>query len=95
MLPITNHRAFHIPHSIATAAAILGLVAALGWDVSGPEVDEMNAAGDTLERVGSIAAQDADTPEEAPAPRRAGGAETDPGTFSGLLPLVLPSISGF
>lgn len=32
MLPITNHRVLHIPHSLAIGAAVVGLVVALSWD---------------------------------------------------------------
>ncbi|NKI34063.1 hypothetical protein HFP89_02635 [Wenzhouxiangella sp. XN79A] len=32
MLPITNHRVVHIPHSLAVGAAIVGLVVAMNWD---------------------------------------------------------------
>lgn len=95
MLPITNHREFHIPHSIATAAAILGLIAALGWDVSGIDADPVESASGTLEQVNSITAQESEPADETPAPGRAVAGDCDPGVLSGLLPLVLPSISGF
>lgn len=95
MLPITNHREFHIPHSIATAAAILGLIAALGWDVFGAGADPVIASGSTLEQVNSITAQEAEPANETPAPGRAVADDCEPGVLSGLLPLVLPSISGF
>lgn len=32
MLPITNHRVMHVPHSLAIGAAIVGLVVALSFD---------------------------------------------------------------
>ena len=32
MLPITNHRVLHVPHSLAVGAAIVGLFVALSWD---------------------------------------------------------------
>ena len=32
MLPITNHRVLHVPHSLAIGAAIVGLFVALSWD---------------------------------------------------------------
>ncbi|HKL53327.1 MAG TPA: hypothetical protein VJ902_05165 [Wenzhouxiangellaceae bacterium] len=95
MLPITNQRSFHIPHSIATAAAIVGLITALSWDVSGNEVSGSSTEGVSLDQATSISAQEEKRAGEAPVPARAGGAETEPGVFSGLLPLVLPSISGF
>lgn len=95
MLPITNQRAFHIPHSIATAAAIVGLIAALSWDVSGNEAARPDAAGATLDHVASLSAQEPESGGEAPSSARSGGPEAEPGVFSGLLPLVLPSISGY
>ncbi|MBL36914.1 MAG: hypothetical protein CMP07_00740 [Xanthomonadales bacterium] len=95
MLPITNQRAVHIPHSIATAAAIIGLIAALSWDVSGNEATRPDAAGVALDHVASISAQEPEAPGEKPAQPRSGASDAEPGTFSGLLPLVLPSISGY
>lgn len=95
MLPITNQRAIHVPHSIATAAAIIGLIAALSWDVSYNEADRPDAAGIALDHVASISAQEPEAPGETPSPQRSGASEGEPGTFSGLLPLVLPSISGY
>jgi hypothetical protein len=95
MLPITNQRAFHIPHSIATVAAIVGLITALSWDVSGDEAGEFGASGVSLDQATSVSAQETEPSGEAPAPVRAAGVESEPGVFSGLLPLVLPSISGF
>lgn len=95
MLPITNQRAFHIPHSIATAAAVIGLIASLSWDVSDNDTAMPDAAGVTLDHVTSMTAPKAESPGEAPSPTRTGATEAEPGGFSGLLPLVLPSISGF
>lgn len=95
MLPITNQRAFHIPHSIATAAAIIGLIAALTWDVSDNESTRPDAAGISLDHVTSISTQEAESPGEVPSPARPGATDAEPGAFSGLLPLVLPSVSGF
>lgn len=95
MLPITNQRAFHIPHSIATVAAIVGLITALSWDVSGNEASGGDVAGISIDHVASIPAQDADPTVEAHEPAGQGGREREPGVLSGLLPLVLPSISGF
>ena len=31
MLPITTHRSFHVPHTLAVAAALAALIAAFGW----------------------------------------------------------------
>ncbi|HMB38640.1 MAG TPA: hypothetical protein VKO85_06145 [Wenzhouxiangellaceae bacterium] len=93
MLPITNQRPFHIPHSIATIAAIVGLITALSWDVSGDKTSRLSTADVYLEEAIPVSAQEAEVSGQAPAPARVGG--TEPNTFSGLLPLVLPSISGF
>lgn len=95
MLPITNHKAFHIPHSLATAAAIVALVTALGWNASDSASAGPNAAGSTLDQVTSVASRDAKAPGDTPASPPAAGTECEPGVLSGLLPLVLPSISGF
>lgn len=32
MLPITTHRSFHVPHTLAVAAALLAMIAAFGWN---------------------------------------------------------------
>lgn len=95
MLPITNQRAFQIPHSIATAAAIIGLITALSWDVSGNEVSGPSTEGALLDQAASSSAHETKPDGNRPAPTRVGGTETEPGAFSGLLPLVLPSIQGF
>lgn len=92
MLPVTNKKAFHIPHSIATAAAIAGLVVTLGWDVSNIEIESGNGTLDNGALVTSLGAEPSDEP---PTPKRVSDRESDPGILSGLLPLVLPSISGF
>jgi|GEM_PF-1964558 len=95
MLPITNQRAFQIPHSIATVAAIAGLITALSWDVSGDEASGLSTAGVSLDQTAPGSVQETEPAGETPAPPRVGGAETESGAFSGLLPLVLPSISRF
>ena len=94
MLPITNHRGFHVPHSLATAAAIVALVTALSWDFSDSEANALSDAG-ALEPVATATSQVAESQDRPPAPARAGGTKCEPGALSGLLPLVLPSISGF
>lgn len=95
MLPITNHRAFQIPHSLATVAAIVALVTAVGWNASGSESIGSAVESGALDQFTSTAPQDAPPPAETPGPTRTGGADCEPGVLSGLLPLVLPSISGF
>ncbi len=94
MLPITNHRGFHIPHSLATAAAIVALVTALSWDASERSRAELDSAGATHDQV-TTASQDGDEAADEPVrTARAGRTDHTPGALSGLLPLVLPSISG-
>jgi len=95
MLPVTNHKAFHIPHSLATAAAIVALVTALGWSASDNESNAAQAAGGPLDQVTSVATPDAKAPSDAPAASPTGGSDCEPDVLSGLLPLVLPSVSGF
>lgn len=98
MLPITtHHRGFHIPHTLALAAAAVALVAALGWNVSAPEPVEETWAGG-VEASLTREAQEAD-PEPTEAARESGGACTGGRSclsepISGLLPLVLPSRAG-
>lgn len=94
MLPITNHRGFHIPHSLATAAAIVALVTALGWDASGTEAAGVESTG-ALSRVSSVAPTEKDLADESAPAARPGRVDCEPGVLSGLLPLVLPSVSGF
>ncbi|HKL51929.1 MAG TPA: hypothetical protein VJ908_12250 [Wenzhouxiangellaceae bacterium] len=94
MLPITNHREFHIPHSLATAAAIIALVTAMGWDASDPsaaQAGEMNG----LQQIETVRSAEAEVPNDTPGAARAGNSGCEPGVLSGLLPLVLPSVSGF
>jgi len=81
MLPITNQRVVHVPHSLATLAALVALILALSWDTDG--------AG----RLGSAAEGDAAAPVTAPqtvSERREAEHDREGGTVSLLLPLVLP-----
>lgn len=98
MLPITtHHRGFHIPHTLALAAAAVALVAALGWNAKAPESMEEPWAGG-VETALTREAPEAD-PEPTETARESGGAcnggrscLSEP--ISGLLPLVLPSRAG-
>lgn len=93
MLPITNHRTIHVPHSLATLAAIVALITALGWnsvdggrptaDASGP------AAGEAHTTVRGTATDDAESGGRASQDRPDGNGSG----LSGLLPLVLPSVT--
>lgn len=94
MLPITHQRVFHIPHSLATLAAIAALVTALTWDRAddGTDAVELRAAGEssvlsagaTTETVSEKAEQSAGSVEC----HRCSGSG-----LSNLLPLVLPGVS--
>ncbi|MGB0513600.1 MAG: hypothetical protein ACPGJE_02025 [Wenzhouxiangellaceae bacterium] len=97
MLPITtHHRGFHIPHTLALAAAAVALVAALGWNASTPEpVDEPWTGGvrTTLSHESPEAEPEpAETARESHGNCSGRSCLTEP--ISGLLPLVLPSRAG-
>lgn len=90
MLPITNQRVIHVPHSLATLAAIVALITALSWTSDPADADRTAATPDRPAPV-----------EHAPkAPAEAGGTTARAGagdearSVSGLLPLVLPSVTG-
>lgn len=88
MLPITHHRAFHVPHSLATVAAIAALVTALSWQPGKPEI---TAQGDTEAAESSeIAVHSEPAPSESAAKPRRGGGQAPGTALSDLLPLVLP-----
>jgi len=98
MLPITSHhRGFHIPHTLALAAAAVALVAALGWNTNSQELDEEPWAG-AVETALTREAKDADSePSEAASDSGGacgGGRSCLSEPISGLLPLVLPSRAG-
>jgi hypothetical protein len=96
MLPITNHRVIHVPHSLATLAAIVALITAIGWKSSAP--DPERTAATPAQTVGversADSAADSATESAANAARPASGSGEQRPSVSGLLPLVLPSISG-
>lgn len=94
MLPITNRRGIHIPHSLATAAAIVALLTALGWDASEQIGAEAPSAADGMEQITVTSQPDNDAQNEAAGGAHAGAGNGEAGALSGLLPLVLPSISG-
>jgi len=98
MLPITQHRVFHIPHSLATIAAIAAVITALNWN----RVDESETTGDlqTAKDTASFSAGQAEIEgsetEDSQAARKAADVACRHcgGTgLSGLLPLVLPGAS--
>jgi hypothetical protein len=89
MLPITKRRIIHVPHSLATLAAIVALATATGWNAAPSDVVERTgaspAAAVSAERAADSASEPA-TGTDSPGDRRP--------SVSGLLPLVLPSVSG-
>lgn len=101
MLPVTSHKSFHIPHSLATAAAIAALITALGWETSGDDSTriETSPIAATRAEAGMTPpqrTQHESATEDATARtgrgKCAGGCDRD--SFSELLPLALPSLSG-
>ncbi|MDT8448612.1 MAG: hypothetical protein RQ847_00425 [Wenzhouxiangellaceae bacterium] len=100
MLPITHHRIVHVPHGIALIAALVALIAALGWQKSEPVVPESQTAVSQLATAPAEQDQDragtANVPEtprvpqpapHEPQPRGRGG-----NLISELIPLVLPGV---
>jgi len=91
MLPITHHKSFHIPHSLALVAAAVALVAALGWHADQRAAEQAAPTADAISAAG--------TPEDAPDSEPAGqclphGHCADSGRGTALFPLVLPDLFG-
>jgi len=95
MLPITNHRSFHVPHSLATAAAIVALVTAIGWNASGSESTDVERAADSLGRMTSTTVEHVEPAADPAVSAGSGSGDADSGVLSGLLPLVLPNLAEF
>ncbi len=96
MLPITHQRVFHIPHSLATLAAIAALITALSWNpVDDAEPAEMRAAGETsVISAGQAASAAPEQVSESAEPPARVDCRSCAGTgLSNLLPLVLPGMS--
>lgn len=95
MLPITNHRVIHIPHSLATLAAIAAVVTALSWDRSDPGAGRESVQTATEHGVIASRADTAgretvqDTGRQARDESGSGDCACG-GGLSNLLPLVLP-----
>lgn len=90
MLPITNQRVIHVPHSLATLAAIVALVTALSWESDPAHADRtaaMPARPTPVEHA-------PEAPTEATGTSARAGAGEEARSVSGLLPLVLPSVTG-
>lgn len=96
MLPLTSHKSFQIPHSLATVAAIAALITALGWETSGDHADRIEASSHVAKRIGATGAQEDRAPEDTAAGTERGNCSRrcDRNSLSELLPLVLPSLSG-
>ena len=92
MLPITNHRTVHVPHSLATLAAIAALVTALGWNSVEGGSSTAEAPDPAREMQASLH-ETATGDEEAGRASAGGSAERAGAGLSGLLPLVLPSVT--
>jgi len=96
MLPITKHRVFHIPHSLATLAAIAAVMTALSWDRP-DRIAQTGEARPAAEQAMIAGGSDAAGPEPTPdAPEESGVSDCSRctgGGLSGLLPLVLPGAS--
>ncbi|MEX0916423.1 MAG: hypothetical protein WD397_00185 [Wenzhouxiangellaceae bacterium] len=93
MLPITNRRGIHIPHSLATAAAIIALLTALSWDASERIGAETQPTAGSVDLVAPVSRQDSDAQGESAEAARSGAKNGETGVLSGLLPLVLPNVS--
>jgi hypothetical protein len=89
MLPITKRRVIHVPHSLATLAAIVALATALGWNAASSDVGDRTAASPS----GAAPAERAADTASEPATSADSHRDRRP-SVSGLLPLVLPSVSG-
>jgi len=99
MLPVTSHKSFHVPHSLATAAAIAALITALGWEDSGgdrPAVapgPQAEVTGARIQRPGDEQPENDDAAARARAGTESCEAACDRNSLSELLPLVLPGLA--
>ena len=95
MLPITQHRVFHIPHSLATIAAIAAVITALNWSAADEAGmgGELQATKDTATLPTGQAEADLPDADDSKPAREAASVECRycaGSGLSGLLPLVLP-----
>ncbi len=97
MLPITRHKSFQIPHSLATCAAIIALIAAMSWETSADDISTVRASSADESRIEAAQAQEQQSTDKPERSVRASAAECDQtcngNSLSKLLPLVLPSLS--
>lgn len=96
MLPVTRHKGFHIPHSLATLAAIVAVITATSWEASRDDAVMARSSSTVAAPVDAAQTAEEKSDEEAPhsvrtsAPSCKRTCERD--SLSELLPLVLPSI---
>ncbi|MEM1080910.1 MAG: hypothetical protein AAGH65_04945 [Pseudomonadota bacterium] len=93
MLPITNHKV-HVPHAIALAAALVGLVAAFSWDIE--DVREPMLAQQTAGVMSSDQhhADPAAEPDETPDGGAGSPIQGTDWSSTPVMPLFLPSNHG-
>jgi len=94
MLPISKRRTIRVPHSLATVAAVLALVTAVGWEATVQNEPETPAHATARDQVESTGQRDRETEDNRPPARRVSATDNNPGALSRLLPLVLPGTSG-
>lgn len=96
MLPITTHRSFHVPHTLAIAAALIAMIAAFGWNASAPKALAERETEQGIEAMAETGAGRDEVPEHGTAsvPGRSGSCSNNGGCIRdhGLFPLVLPAL---
>jgi len=96
MLPVTRHKSFHVPHSLATCAAIVALITAIGWQSSGDDISTVDASIENETRVDAAQSQAQNEPDKPERSVRASASDCkrtcDGDSLSELLPLVLPRL---
>ena len=98
MLPVTPHKTFHVPHSLAMLAALVALITAIGWATSGDNIDIAGSSSAPETPIDAAPEQLEQQPGDgAGRSARAGVAQCerscDRDAPAELLPLVLPSLS--
>ncbi|GEM_PF-2568211 len=89
MLPITNHKV-HIPHAIALAAALIGLVAALSWDFRSSDLNSTRISS-TVVNTEHSNMDDSSEPSAKQASSGGGASPSSQWSSSPVLPLFLPA----
>lgn len=95
MLPVTRHKLVHVPHSLATIAAVVGLVTAIALETPGD--DPVSASVSSTPRSGIDSARAQAEPDNAERSVRTSASECksacERDSLAELLPLVLPRLS--